>query len=86
MHEIKLVCENKDKTGVTKILHITNLFEYPLEMIVPETCIGLKIYEGDMINDKLLHDLSFIIDDDGIDVMTNIVTKDNKVVGRVEYK
>ena len=86
MHEIKLVCEGQGKTKATKLLHITDLFDYPLEMIVPANCIGLKIYEGDMIEDKLLHDLSFMIDDDGVDVVIHIITtKDNKIVGRVEY-
>ena len=77
MHEIKLVFEDR-YVGVnapTKILHITDIFKYPIEMLVPAHCIGLKIYDGDAINDVLLHDLRF----DGNDILN----KDNQKVGKV---
>lgn len=83
MHEIKLIFAGEKKEGATKLLHIVDLFEYPIEMLVPYNCIGLKIFEGDMINDNLVHELYFIIDDNNIEV-TKIILANEKTVGWVE--
>ena len=77
MHEIKLIFTDQKEEGKTKLLHITDLFEYTIEMIVPSNCIGLKIFEGDMIENKLLYDLSFVEDD-------AIITKAGEIIGWFE--
>ena len=83
MHEIKLIFTSQKEEGKTKLLHIIDLFEFPIEMIVPSNCIGLKIFDGDAINCKLLHELYFVIDDDNVEV-TKIILSNWKTIGWVE--
>lgn len=82
MHEIKLVFAGQKEVGKTKLLHITDLFEYPIEILVPSNCIGLKVYKGDAIDCILLQDLTFI-EDDNADAHL-IVNNQGKIVGTVE--
>lgn len=77
MHEIKLIFAGQKEEGKTKLLHITDLFEYPIEMLVPSNCVGLKIFDGDMIEGNLLYDILFNIN-------FIVSSRDGKIIGRIE--